>query len=109
VKQTAFLLHDTILQNITLYSADPDETKLDDIVKVTGLTDWINQLPNGIDTMITEGGKNISGGQRQRISIARALFKDAPIIILDEPFNELDENSETELLKYFKQLSIKGR
>jgi ABC-type bacteriocin/lantibiotic exporter with double-glycine peptidase domain len=109
VKQTAFLLHDSILNNITLYEKDVGEKKLSDVLEVTGITNWTNQLPEGIQTIITENGKNISGGQRQRIALARALFKDAPLIILDEPFNELDEASEMNLLHYFKQLSADGK
>jgi ABC-type bacteriocin/lantibiotic exporter with double-glycine peptidase domain len=58
--------------------------------------------------MITENGKNISGGQQQRIAIARALYKDADIVLLDEPFNELDEVSTLSLLNYFKELSAAG-
>ena len=58
--------------------------------------------------MITENGKNISGGQRQRIAIARALYKDASLIILDEPFNELDEGSELALINYFRKLTESG-
>ncbi|HEX5151444.1 MAG TPA: ABC transporter ATP-binding protein [Parafilimonas sp.] len=108
VKQAAFLVHDSILNNITLYR-DADKKKLDGILEVTGLNEWISQLPEGIHTVITESGKNISGGQRQRITIARALFKDPPVIILDEPFNELDEDSELSLLKYLKELSSKGK
>ena len=109
VKQTAFLVHDTILNNIILYKENVDERKLDHILEVTGLKEWINQLPDAVQTIITENGKNISGGQRQRIAIARALYKDAPIIILDEPFNELDEPSEISLLQYFKTLSQNGK
>jgi ABC-type multidrug transport system fused ATPase/permease subunit len=109
VKQTAFLLHDTILNNITLYKNGVDEKKVDNILAITGLSNWIQQLPDGIQTMITESGKNISGGQRQRIAIARSLYKDASLIILDEPFNELDEASEINLLNYFKQLSRNGK
>ena len=66
-------------------------------------------MPDGINTMITEDGRNISGGQRQRIAIARALFKNASTIILDEPFNELDEESEISLLKCLKELSTGGK
>lgn len=54
--------------------------------------------------VITENGKNITGGQRQHIAIGRALFKDPPVIILDEPFNELDEPSTYSMLGYFKRL-----
>ena len=59
--------------------------------------------------MIMESGKNISGGQRQRIAIARALYKPADLIILDEPFNELDEASERRLLCHFRYLTQNGK
>ena len=59
--------------------------------------------------MIMENGKNISGGQQQRIAIARALYKNADLILLDEPFNELDEESETMLLDHFHQLAQQGK
>jgi ABC-type multidrug transport system fused ATPase/permease subunit len=109
VKQNTFLLHDSMLNNIVLFENNFDKQKLEDILSVTGLKEWLDKLPIGINTVITENGKNISGGQKQRIAIARALYKDASIIILDEPFNELDENSEINLLKYFKSLSEKGK
>ena len=59
----------------------------------------------GLHTVITENGKNISGGQRQRIVIARALYKDADVILLDEPFNELDRVAENAFLAHFDQLA----
>lgn len=109
VKQSTFLLHDSILNNIVLYDDNFDKKKLENILDATGLKDWSNKLPEGIHTIITENGKNISGGQKQRIAIARALYKDSSIIIVDEPFNELDENSELELLEYFKSLAENGK
>ncbi|HEY2727180.1 MAG TPA: ABC transporter ATP-binding protein, partial [Parafilimonas sp.] len=109
VKQSTFLLHDSILNNIVLYDDNFDKQKLEKVLDVTGLNEWINKLPDGIQTTITESGKNISGGQKQRIAIARALYKDGSLIILDEPFNELDEGSEIGLLKYFKSISENGK
>jgi ABC-type bacteriocin/lantibiotic exporter with double-glycine peptidase domain len=59
--------------------------------------------------MVTEEGKNFSGGQRQRIILARALYKDFDTLILDEPFNELDEGAEAVLLSHLKKLSAAGK
>ena len=101
VKQSTFLLHDSILNNIVLYDDNFDKQKLEKVLDVTGLNEWINKLPDGIQTTITESGKNISGGQRQRIAIARALYKDGSLIILDEPFNELDEGLRNGFIEIF--------
>lgn len=109
VRQSGFLLHDSILNNIVLFETGYDEKKLNAILQITGLQEWIDTLPQGVNTIIAGNGKNISGGQKQRITIARALFKEAPVIILDEPFKELDELSEKKLLQYFKRLTIKGK
>ena len=68
-----------------------------------------DQFPEGLEKIITENGKNISGGQQQRISIARALYKEASIILLDEPFNELDASSEQPLLDHFSKMAAGGR
>jgi len=109
VKQQNFLIHDSIEKNIVLDDDEYDLVKLQTVVEVSGLASLVNQLPDGINTVISENGKNISGGQRQRIAIARALFKDADLIILDEPFNELDNASEIQLLQHFKCLAAQGK
>ena len=105
VKQEPFLINDSIIKNITLDELLYDAKKMDEAIQATGLKPLLDQYPEGIHQYITENGKNISGGQRQRIVIARALYKNADLIILDEPFNELDRNSENMLLKYFQGLA----
>ncbi len=82
---------------------------LDRAIALSGLDPFISSFAEGVEKIITDSGKNVSGGQRQRIAIARALYKDATIIILDEPFNELDKTSEIILLKNFKKLSEEGK
>jgi len=109
VKQQPFLIHDTILHNITLNGYPSDEGKLKEVACLSGLTGLIDTFPEKWNKVIAENGKNISGGQRQRIAIARALYKNADMIILDEPFNELDEVSELSLLQVFKRLSQDGK
>jgi ABC-type multidrug transport system fused ATPase/permease subunit len=109
VKQQNFLIHDTILRNITLEEDHHNQVLLDRAIALSGLDNFISSFAEGVEKIITDSGKNVSGGQRQRIAIARALYKDAPIIILDEPFNELDKTSEIILLKNFKKLSEEGK
>jgi ABC-type multidrug transport system fused ATPase/permease subunit len=109
VRQQPFFIHDTILRNIILEEHNYDKTKLEKAITVTGLKDLISQSADGLDKIITENGKNISGGQQQRISIARALYKDAGIILLDEPFNELDETSTSVLMRYFLDMAVAGK
>jgi len=109
VKQQPFIIHDSLLANITLGEEAPDRERLESAILLSGLDDLIKRLPRGIDSTITESGKNVSGGQRQRIALARALYKDADLIILDEPFSELDEASEERLLDRFRQLAGEGK
>ncbi|GGA99919.1 ATP-binding cassette domain-containing protein [Puia dinghuensis] len=109
VKQQPFILHDTLLTNITLDEEYYNEEKLDEVLAVSGLDTMVKRSQSGIRTRIAENGKNISGGQRQRITIARALYKEADVFILDEPFSELDEASEQRLLHHFRQLTRDGK
>ena len=105
VRQQAFFIHDTLLRNITLEEVGHNKTNLQYAIKVSGLDAFIAQSPEGLEKMIMENGKNISGGQQQRIAIARALYKNADLILLDEPFNELDEASEIILLEHLRELA----
>lgn len=109
VKQQPFLLHDTVLTNITLSASNHDEQRLQYALKVSGLNELVNTWPEGLQTHITENGKNISGGQRQRIAFARALYKNADLLILDEPFNELDDAATEQMLHQLQQLSQQGK
>jgi ABC-type multidrug transport system fused ATPase/permease subunit len=109
VRQQPFLIHDTILKNIILDEKPHDAHKLELALEISGLKDFLSGIPERVDKMITENGKNISGGQQQRIAIARAIYKNADLIFLDEPFNELDEASTASLVKYFRDLASTGK
>lgn len=109
VKQSVLLLHDTILKNIVLSDGKYDEARLNKALRITGIDLLIAQYPEGIDQLITENGNNLSGGQRQRIMLARALYKDFDLLILDEPFNELDDSSEQKILHDLKTMTDAGK
>lgn len=109
VRQQAFFIHDTLLRNITLEEDHHDSRQLQLAMYISGLDELVKTFPEGLEKIITENGKNISGGQQQRISIARALYKNADLILLDEPFNELDAAATSSLLQHFKELADSGK
>jgi ABC-type bacteriocin/lantibiotic exporter with double-glycine peptidase domain len=109
VRQQSFFIYDTLLKNITLEEEDYDKQRLQSALKAAGLEELVASFPEGLDKVITENGKNISGGQQQRIAIARALYKNADLILLDEPFNELDEASVASMLDHFQELARQGK
>jgi subfamily B ATP-binding cassette protein MsbA len=93
VSQDLVLFNDTIAANVAL-GGEADLQRVRDALKAANLLDFVEGLPQGIDTMIGHNGSQLSGGQRQRLAIARALYKDAPILILDEATSALDSESE---------------
>jgi ATP-binding cassette subfamily B protein len=94
VPQTSILFSGTIRDNIVYGIDDVSEEQLKEVVKAANLTDLVESLPNGLDTMVGEHGGKLSGGQRQRISIARALIRNPKVIVLDEATSALDSISE---------------
>ena len=107
VPQGNLLLSGTIRENITLCDESVSEDKIIKACKTACIYDIISELPEGLDTVLTERGGGLSEGQIQRISIARALLTDAPVILLDEATSALDEQTETELLQNVKAMSDK--
>ena len=108
-RQRTFLIYDKLLKNITLDENHINEGLLKEAIKASGLKELLDKFPEGINHIISENGKNISGGQRKRISIARTLYKNAGLIILDEPFTELDESSGQLILRHLVNLSRQGK
>ena len=86
------MFHDTIRNNICLYEEFPEE-QLKKAIQLAGLTEFVDSLDQGLDTVISENGKNVSGGQIQRIGIARLIIRNYDVIIADEITANLDENT----------------
>ena len=105
VFQSVYLFQDTIANNIRFGQPDAPMDKVIDAAKKACCHDFIMALPDGYETIIGEGGANLSGGEKQRISIARAIMKDAPIIILDEATDNVDPESEQELTAAIEALT----
>jgi len=94
VEQEPFLFEGTIAENIAAGSKSADESRIKNAARAAGIHDFIMQMPQKYDTAIGENGAGLSGGERQRIAIARALIKDAPILLMDEPTSSVDMNTE---------------
>ena len=94
VGQESMLFHDSIRGNIGYGSASPSDTKIKEAAMISGIYEHVVSLQDGFDTMVGDRGAKLSGGQKQRVTIARAILKDADLIILDEATSGLDSDSE---------------
>lgn len=108
VLQDVYLFNTSLRENIRLGKPEATDEEVENAAKAALAHDFIASLPDGYDTVTGERGVQLSGGQRQRITIARALLKDAPILILDEAVSNLDSENENEIQKALHSLR-KGR
>lgn len=104
VFQNVYLFNDTVLNNIKFGDVDATKDEVIEACKKARCHEFIMELENGYDTIIGEGGSSLSGGEKQRISIARAILKDAPIIILDEATASVDPDNEKHIQKAIDEL-----
>jgi ATP-binding cassette subfamily B protein len=105
VFQNVYLFHDSVENNIRFGRPEATHEQVVAAAKRACCHDFILSLPEGYDTIIGEGGSTLSGGEKQRISIARAILKDAPIIILDEATSSVDPENEQALLSAIQELT----
>lgn len=105
VFQNVYLFHDTIENNIRFGNPQATHAQIVEAAKRARCHEFITQLPDGYDTVVGEGGSTLSGGEKQRISIARAILKDAPIVILDEATSSVDPENEHALLAAIQELT----
>lgn len=104
VFQEVLLFDDSVLGNIRLGRRDATDAEVLAAAKAANCDEFVSKLPNGYDTMIGENGSKLSGGERQRISIARALLKDAPVVLLDEATASQDVENESEVQEALSRL-----
>src|SRR5439155_11002340 len=105
VLQDAVIFHGTVADNIRYADPEASDERVMEVAEAAHVTEFLDRLPNGLDTIVGERGATLSGGQRQRICVARAMLADAPILILDEPTTGLDHESENFVLDGLAQLS----
>ena len=108
VLQDVFLFHGTVRENILFGKPGATEEEMIRAAEIANATEFIDHMPNGYDTLIGERGVKLSGGQKQRLSIARAVLKDSPILILDEATSSVDTETELLIQQALERL-IKGR
>ena len=104
VSQEVFLFNGTIAENIAIGSKEINRKRVRQILSDVSLLDWVDTLPDGIDTVLGERGCKVSGGQRQRIGIARALYRNIEILLLDEATSSLDDETEADIMATLARL-----
>jgi ATP-binding cassette subfamily B protein len=106
VSQDVFLFHGTVRENITYGTFDARLDQIVEAAKVAEAHDFITELPQGYDTIVGERGQKLSGGQRQRLSIARAVLKDPPVLILDEATSSVDNETEAAIQRSMERIIV---
>jgi ATP-binding cassette subfamily B protein len=106
VSQDVFLFHGTVRENIAYGTFDASMDKIIEAARIAEAHDFIMDLPQGYDTVVGERGQKLSGGQRQRISIARAVLKDPPVLILDEATSSVDNETEAAIQRSMERVAV---
>lgn len=104
VTQEPLIFADTVLANVATADANPDRARVREALRAANALEFVLALPKGLDTVLSEGGKELSGGQRQRLCIARALYRESPILLFDEATSSLDGPSERAIAETIETL-----
>ena len=107
--QEIFIVEGSLLDNVALGHPSPDRQRVMEVLEQVRLKDWLETLPQGLDTPLGEYGSRLSGGQKQRIGIARALYKEAEVLFFDEATSALDSRTESEINRALEELSEQCR
>ncbi|MEO0836074.1 MAG: ABC transporter ATP-binding protein, partial [Cyanobacteria bacterium J06642_3] len=105
VSQDVFLFHGTVRENISYGSPDATIVQIQEAAKIAEASQFIEELPQGYDTIVGERGQKLSGGQKQRIAIARAVLKDPPILVLDEATSAVDNETEAAIARSLSKIT----
>jgi ATP-binding cassette subfamily B protein len=106
VSQDVFLFHGTVQENIAYGTFDAPMSQIIEAAKLAEAHDFIMALPQGYDTIVGERGQKLSGGQRQRISLARAILKDPPVLVLDEATSSVDNETEASIQRSLERIAV---
>jgi subfamily B ATP-binding cassette protein MsbA len=104
VRQDPFIFNDTLRYNLTLGNRNVSDDELDRVCEIAKVGEFIDELPDGYDSLLGDDGVRLSGGQQQRVALARALLEDADILILDEATSDLDSNLEKQVQKSIEEM-----
>jgi len=104
VRQDPFIFNDTLRYNLTIGNRDVSEEELDKVMRIAKVDEFFAELPDGYETQLGDQGVRLSGGQRQRVSLARALLKEADVLVLDEATSDLDSTLEKQVQECIENL-----
>ena len=105
VPQDTYLFFGSVKDNILLGAPHADDRAVLDAARIAGVTDFVDRNPSGFDMQVGERGEQLSGGQRQSIAVARALLRDPPVLVMDEPSNAMDNSTEDLFKQRFSEWS----
>ncbi|MBO6517613.1 MAG: ABC transporter ATP-binding protein [Bacteroidia bacterium] len=109
VKQDAFIQSGSVESNVAFGHEHPDKQRVRSLLEQVKLLDWVESLPDKLQTEVGENGSQLSGGQRQRLALARCLYRDPEFLVFDEATNALDEGTKAEILDLLNELKLQGK
>jgi len=104
VRQNPYIFNDTLSRNLTIGNRDASRAEIERACEIAQVTEFLDELPDGYETELGDNGVRLSGGQRQRLALARALLKDADVLVLDEATSDLDRGIESDVQRAIESM-----